>query len=662
MRSSANDSSIMRTHRPLVRSRPGEGPRQEEAQSFAPDTTTDSADSSEVKACCVRPKHKSKNTKRRRHSSIKRRRCRTISLLPVLLLLLLLICQPHTTRAGGGGARATDGRPSTSDQDRNAGNGDHGGQADEDDSSHDSASAVVICSVDGTVYTLDPWSGNLRGIFASGPALISSSTDNNDGGKAKEPGNNDSGLDERNEDALLDDDDYDDANQEETLFGWDDGDDASSASSSSSSNQQNKERIVPGLDGNLYSLLPPLPKDQSAGLRLEQLPISVADAVESPISTCNSSNGDTTSNEQCSLVMGEKQTKIFRLDPATGRVVWMQRPTGKRGGFTAADSGMLPAPKTDGGDGSESPPSSTSVLLQREDYLLRSVDADTGEERWNVTLGRFSALDFGLRGRDDSTGSGRQNGGEGGVKTSSSDSIGKDRPHQMPELPHRLTNLDSESIHLDEDTENNHDFGQGEPYMLGVEPLPSVAFGDEGTTIIAISSTGKILWQREMDSVVAAVYGVEQYGHGGKASGWSSLNVIEDFKIQSEVKGGPLLERGGEKMMLPPPHADLPPIERLTHSTKFDTKTDDDSLPPTISPDTLEEEDADGHRKSSTALTPYGYGQGVSFVTTFAEFAQMFLLVLLLTFNFISALCSFPFRPSAVLRSLLIRLTLLQAR
>lgn len=633
MDSSTTDESFKQRHRSLIRSRPGAGPRRrhclqqleaqvQEAQSFAYGRATDSEDMSVVKARRVHPTKRQRSAKSRRPSIHQRHRT---SLL--LVLFLLLLCQPHSTHAGGGGARATDGRPSTfssssSGEDRhNSGNNDHGGQQDNDrDSSHDSASAVVICSVDGTVYTLDPWSGNLRGIFASGPALISSSTDNDDGSKAKEPNNNDDDLDEGDDDAILDDDDE---NQEETLFGWDDGDDASSASSSSA-RKQNKERIVPGLDGNLYSLLPPLPEEQSAGLRLERLPISVADAVESPISTCSS--GGTTSNQQCSLVMGEKQTKIFRLDTATGRVVWMQRPTGKRGGFTAADSGMLPAPRNDGGDGGESAFSSTSVLLQREDYLLRSVDADTGEERWNVTLGRFSALDFGSRGRGDNTGSGRQSGREGGVKTSSSDSIGKDRPHHMPELPHRLTNLDSESIHINEETVNSHDFGQGEPYMLGVEPLPSVAFGDEGTTIIAISSTGKILWQREMDSVVAAVYGVEQHGHGGKASGWSSLDVIEDFNIQSGVKGGPLLESGDEKKMLPPPHADLPPIERLTHtsSTRFDTTRDGDSIPPTISPGTQEEEDVDGHRRSSTALMPYGYGQGVSFATTFAEFAQMF--------------------------------------
>jgi len=572
-----------------------------------------------------------------RGRSSSRRPCRTPFRHSALrlLFLLLLVCQPRPTRAGGGGARATAGRPSTSS------GGDHGSSGQDSPHEHDdsaattpsSSSAVVICSVDGTVYTLDPWSGNLRGIFASGPALISSSTDsdNNNDGRAGGPKKGDGhseGDDEEDEEGILDDD----GNYEESLFEWDDGeeDDASSnANDSSSSNPQTqqRERIVPGLDGHLYSLLPPLPEDQQSagggggGLRLERLPISVAEAVEAPISTCSDDGGiggnqPDGSGGQCSLVMGEKQTKVFRLDPATGRFVWMQRPTGKRGGFTAADSGMLPAPKADGGGGdsaSSSSTTSTSVLLQREDYLLRSVDSETGEERWNVTLGRFSALDFGARGRNTAAArDGDQSGSDDGVKASSSAGIDKDRSHTMPELPHRLTDLVTEASHSDGDdhTESSHGPDRGEPYMLGVEPLPSVAFGDEGTTVIAISSTGKILWQREMDSVVAAVYGVEQSGPDGQAGGWSSLDVIEDFNPHTGGgKSQPLLDSGGDKMLLPPPHADLPPIERLTHNTGFDAETDGESMPPTISPDTLQNI---YRREVSSALIPYGYGQGVS--------------------------------------------------
>ena len=115
--------------------------------------------------------------------------------------------------------------------------------------------------------------------------------------------------------------------------------------------------------------------------------------------------------------------------------------------------------------------------------------------------------------------------------------------------------------------------------------------------------------------------------------------------------------------MLPPPHADLPPIERLTHSTRFDTTTDGESLPPTTSPDKQEEEDVDGRRVSSTALMPYGYGQGVSFVTTFAEFAQSFFVSASFSHIQLFHLCLilFPSRPSTVLCSSASQLMLLKA-
>jgi len=656
----------MPPRRPLVR------PRRRPAGEEVPDTTDMDDPSDEARAGQVHDNVRRANcycytdcthadactiTAGRRagsESRIRRRRPPSLSssvhprlrlVLPLLWIAaatLLLGQPPRMAHAmGGGGARATDGRTTPKRTEGGTGQADRRSGA----ASGSASAAVVICSVDGTVYTLDPWSGNLRGIFASGPALISSSTDvsNNNSQDDGHPDNEDEDEDEEEEesyDANTHDDDYIHHQEEENdnhLFGeWDDEED-DPTSTTTSSPKQPRERIVPGLDGNLYSLLPPLPEDPSGGLRLERLPISVADAVQSPISTCSqggdgyatgttgssqppNGGGGQQQQQQRSLVMGEKQTKVFRLDPATGRVVWMQRPTGRRGGFTAADSGMLPAPPKARGGGEESASSSsstTSVLLQREDYLLRSVDADTGEERWNVTLGRFSALDFGSssRGHGHSSagaGSGSPSGSEGAAKTSPSDGTGNDRRHQMPELPHRLPNLDSESSHIDdEDAKSSRSFGQGEPYMLGAEPLPSVAFGDEGTTVIAISSSGKILWQRELDSVVAAVYGVEQNGPGGQAGGWSSLDVIEDFNIRSEAaEGTPLLESGGEKMMLPPPHADLPPIERLTSSSRFDdTTTDGESLLPTMSPDTQEQPD---RSRTSTALIPHGYGQGVS--------------------------------------------------
>ena len=564
-----------------------------------------------------------------------------------LLVALLLLISPQRAHGGGGGAHATDGRkrPSAASGSKGAPGGSSNDGAttgpptsvpsDGSSSSVASSAAVVICSVDGTVYTLDPWSGNLRGIFASGPALVSSSTDGSgetqqtEGEREREREEHDTGS--------QDIDDDENTNQ----FDWDERDDSdgdnngpdSDGEGSDNTFSKHEERIVPGLDGHLYSLLPPLSSDQSTGLRLERLPISVADVVDSPISTCSSSNGKGGDGDQngdeCNLVMGEKQTKLFRLDPATGRVVWMQRPTGQNGGFTAADSGMLSA-GTDGmtsaedidgdegdHDSTSSASASASVLLQREDYLLRSVDSATGEERWNVTVGRFSALDFGSE--SDTKGAEGSNPHHPGTSTSSktatSSRENQSSSQQIPELPHRLTEFDGTSA--DSDSKDDTDGRGGDAYLLDLVPLPSVVFGEDGTTITAVDTTnGKILWQRELDSVVAAVYGVEPHQAGDHTGRWTSLGVIDDFDFAKEEGEATQqqqhrqLASEDKMMMLPPPHADLPPVERLTHGSHLDSISGELSLPPSISP----ERQLITREGVSRALIPYGYGHGVSFL------------------------------------------------
>ena len=373
------------------------------------------------------------------------------------------------------------------------------------------ASAVVICGIDGSVYTLDARSGELRGMFASGPALVSSSSSSSGGGKGAEGSPSAS-----NEDSYTDDLDNDNGG----VFDWesnDTGDQPLGGEGASIPASSGEEQIVPGLDGNLYSLLPPLPSDQSSGLRLELLPMSVTDVMDAPISTCAKQG-------RCSVVMGDKQSKIFRLNPATGSVVWLQRSSGQGGGFTAADSKFLSSfdtnRSTHGGESGggafdpqgqdwsipekdEQPTNVAAVMLQREDYVLRSIDSRTGEEIWNVTLGRFSALDFGN---------------------------------------------DSESTADAEET------SIAEQYRINMVPLPSIAFGEDGSSVVAIDSvTGLPLWHRQLDGIVAAVYGV-----GGLQRGWIPLEVIDDFDFTHERNGTPngeegrlLLGDGGSSLLLP---------------------------------------------------------------------------------------------------------------
>lgn len=96
-----------------------------------------------------------------------------------------------------------------------------------------SAASLVVCGVDGTVYTLDAYTGQLRGMFASGPALVFSSS----------PATNaDKGNDDDAENGAR-------QGNYEHLNG-----DASNAITSNVSPGW-KERVVPGLDGQLYSML-----------------------------------------------------------------------------------------------------------------------------------------------------------------------------------------------------------------------------------------------------------------------------------------------------------------------------------------------------------------------------------------------------------------------
>jgi hypothetical protein len=113
------------------------------------------------------------------------------------------------------------------------------------------------------------------------------------------------------------------------------------------------------------------------------LPVNVMDVVNSvPWGTCSS-------KQQCSILVGSKKTTIYAIDPKTGKVKWTQDPHGSGGG-----RGFTTHP----------PPNKSSrgptVLLQREDYVVRESDIDGGEEVFKVELGKFSALDFDVDAHD----------------------------------------------------------------------------------------------------------------------------------------------------------------------------------------------------------------------------------------------------------------------
>jgi hypothetical protein len=258
-----------------------------------------------------------------------------------------------------------------------------------------SAASIIVCGVDGTVYTLDAYTGKLRNMFPTGPLVFTSSPDEDH----TSDGTSTDSMNGQGDDNTIDDLD---------------GDLINSVASKSSHGM--KERVIPGLiDGRLYSLWEGVGDDDEDKSGECQLPgdedydyvdekcgsvtsqdgtfnsqikprfepiltphhITVKDVVDSPFSIC--SGGDT-QQEQCGIILGSKKITIFAIEPTTGKVQWTQDPQGGAGGlgYTTNPPKAVARGRT--------------VLLQREDYFVRHTDTDGGKDVWKVDLGMFSAL------------------------------------------------------------------------------------------------------------------------------------------------------------------------------------------------------------------------------------------------------------------------------
>ena len=193
---------------------------------------------------------------------------------------------------------------------------------------------------------------------------------------------------------------------------------------------------MPGLDGVIYSL-------EEDG-RLSVLTTSAPDLVLEPRMACLAVNDDSdgfVEDESCGLLIGEKTTELFSLDTETGIAERVgagvqSRPARKAseagdggggGGGGGGDSGnsggsgdgpssddTVPGWSGGGGeawaDGGDSQrwqqqqqqqqqqQPNSNLLLQRDEYVVRALDAETSEELWFVTIAHFSALDLEGRG------------------------------------------------------------------------------------------------------------------------------------------------------------------------------------------------------------------------------------------------------------------------
>jgi len=386
--------------------------------------------------------------------------------------------------------------------------------------------AVVVCGVDGTIYTLDAWTGQLRGLFASGGTIVESdeSTVTPTDSTPDEVTINDileqNTLHHNKKLSDINDQYIPRQDSEDEL---DDDNDTLSL----------RERIIPGLDGNIYSLTESMSHGETTGKRLQVLPVQIEDVINSPVQTCRekvTASGKEFQGyeEECGLIMGQKNTRIFAIDPMSGTVQWMQNPNSKESGFTSSQMAV----KHKYRDAAAKP-----VLLQREDYSVRQVNAESGDELWAVRMGKFKAIKY-------ESVADEKNFSQKNTGHHENPSGGNVIRKMVPSLPLRSgsdfgtrirTNRGyhhekfRSATSLPDEVGNNKD---GEIQTAPFDPFPSFSFGEDGCSVIAIDSiTGRILWKRKIESFVVAIYGV------GKESRWEPLNTIDDIDVHDSCNG-----------------------------------------------------------------------------------------------------------------------------
>eukprot|EP00521_Asterionellopsis_glacialis_P010545 CAMPEP_0195292734 /NCGR_PEP_ID=MMETSP0707-20130614/10747_1 /TAXON_ID=33640 /ORGANISM="Asterionellopsis glacialis, Strain CCMP134" /LENGTH=1451 /DNA_ID=CAMNT_0040353279 /DNA_START=120 /DNA_END=4475 /DNA_ORIENTATION=+ len=334
-----------------------------------------------------------------------------------------------------------------------------------------SSSSLIICAVDGSVLTLDAFSGDLRGLFSSGSPLIGAS------------------------DAIPSvadhDGDHADPNEE--------------SNGDRTATPPPRARIVPGLDGRLYALrnIPQEDAENNNVPQMEPMPITVMDILANPVRTCFSEN-------ECGIVTGTKSTSLFALDPTTGILQWVQSSDADRPTFVKEDEDNFQGDNGDDTNGNKSV-HHENVLLQREDFVVKQISANTGKEVWNVTVGHFVALDF------DNPSSSTPSHQQGPLKRYSDKGLNDAMllPGYAEQQERLLWEEDDESSSTDHDE-----------FLL-----PSVAFSEDGTVITAVDKgTGAVLWKKDLEFSIASVYGVAE-----DHSGWIPLKVLDEHNLMQEA-------------------------------------------------------------------------------------------------------------------------------
>ncbi|KAK9823205.1 hypothetical protein WJX72_001091 [[Myrmecia] bisecta] len=162
----------------------------------------------------------------------------------------------------------------------------------------------------------------------------------------------------------------------EQLWRFDSGSPLVSASGTASKQQAGRRphTIFPGADGALYSYH----SDGALERGVERLPLSVPELVD----------GSPSMSRDGALVLGSRTSSVYILDSSTGKLV---RALLEFGGTLAEVDSYIGGPPGEGEVRKVVDPQN-ALIMGRHDYVIRSVDAETGEERWNVTYARMQRL------------------------------------------------------------------------------------------------------------------------------------------------------------------------------------------------------------------------------------------------------------------------------
>ena len=379
------------------------------------------------------------------------------------------------------------------------------GSSSESTESLSSRPLLVVSTNEGRVWTIDAHDGSLVAGFSTGPPLLV--VDDNDHSHNNNNNNNNNNNDKQ--ESFTDDDVQDDTDVEEHVY---DNTETPHLPAISSA-RLTESRIVPSIDGMLYWRQPILSSastthdddddnniNNNNNNNNKLVPIaSIRDLVDNPIQLCQEVAG-----ENCDILTATSLgPSLFSLN-AQGSLNWARaRPSSRFESNQVTTVNRIPLQRessssshadedsdTDGEDtdnaSTKSSDPQTSLLLQRQDYLIEQISTKTGEQVWNMTWGSLEALDF-----------------DGGT----ADNINGRRRRQHGESFHYLPSGSSSS-----------DGGDNTPSSS----LPSLMFSNQGKGLVALwTQPPKFLWKQGFMETVTNVHGIEH-------NMWQAVNVVAE--------------------------------------------------------------------------------------------------------------------------------------